>query len=291
MDEKLIKRASLFSVMAAVFLILIKSWTWWITDSMTLFASLLDSSIDLISSLINFVLVRYALRPADKEHPFGHGKAEYLSSLAQSGFIIGSSLFLMLSSFKLLIHPILSTLPIMGIIMSFVPIFVTAMLISYQRYVIKKTNNQAIRADMLHYFSDLLVNISVIISMFLSLCGFIYSDALFAIGIGIYIFIGAIKISKESIQNLLDKSLSEEDISKITEIALKQPLVRGIHDLKTRRSGNMSFIQLHIELPDNLPLVEAHDIAEKIEYDIRSSFKNAEVIVHQDPFSVVNMLK
>lgn len=284
---KLVKRATYFSVTFACILIIIKLFTWWITGSVSLLASLFDSSMDLLASLVNFVLIRYSLKPADEDHRFGHGKAESLAALAQSAFIIGSIVFLLLNSLKLLVNPQPVSHPILGIIISAISVALTLSLVMYQKYIIKLTNSQAIKADMLHYSSDLLMNIAVIIALILSWCGIIYADALFALLIGCYILFNAIKIIWIAIQDLLDKALPETDNEQILDIASSFSEVHGIHDLKTRRSGPMTFIQLHIELDDNMLLVEAHAIADKIEKLISQKFSPAEVIIHQDPLSVV----
>lgn len=288
MYQKLIKRATLFAVCSAIFLIGIKLWTWWLTGSISLLASLVDSSMDLLASLLNFFLVRYALKPADSDHQFGHGKAESLSSLAQSGFILGSALFLLLNSAKLLFHPAPLHEPMIGIIVSIISALITFFLVMYQRYVVRKTKSVAIRADMLHYLADLMVNLAVVLALFLSFLGFVYADATFAILIGLYIFYGAVKIAHESIQDLLDKALSAEDLDRIQSTIIQEPLVLGFHDLKTRRSGAMIFVQCHIELDAHLSFLLAHEITDRIETKIAHLFDHAEVLIHQDPIAIKN---
>lgn len=239
--------------------------------------------MDLLASLLNFCLIRFALKPADSDHQFGHGKAESLSSLAQSGFILGSAVFLLLNSIKSLSHPEPLNQPMFGIIVSIISIFVTFALVSYQRYVVKKTKSVAIRADMLHYFADLMVNIAVILALCLSYFGFVYADALFAILIGFYILYGAIKIGYESTQDLLDKALSTDDLERIEMVIDSFPEVKGFHDLKTRSSGQITFIQFHIELDEQLSLQAAHKITDDLEKKVASYFEHAEVLIHQDP--------
>lgn len=284
---KLVKKATYFAVIFAFILIIIKLFTWWITGSVSLLASLFDSSMDLLASTFNFVLIRYSLKPADEEHRFGHGKAESLAALAQSAFIIGSIVFLLLNSIKLLLNPEPIAYPLLGIIISFVSVVLTLSLVMYQKRIIKLTNSQAIKADMLHYSSDLMMNCAVIIALILSWCGIIYADAIFALLIGGYIFFSASKIAWIAIQDLLDKALPDTDNERILDIASAFSEVHGIHDLKTRRSGPMTFIQLHIELDDNMLLLKAHAIADKMEKLISQEFNPAEVIIHQDPLSVV----
>lgn len=285
--DRLVKRSTTFSICFALLLIAIKFVSWWITDSYSLLVSLFDSSMDFLASGLNFILIRYALKPPDDDHLFGHGKAESLAALAQSAFIIGSVIFLLFNSIKLVIHPTPVNYPIVGIIISSVSTVLTFALVSYQRHVIKLTGSNAIEADMLHYSADLLMNIAVIIALSLSWIGIVYADGVLALLIGGYIFFHAIKIMFVALQDLLDKALPESDNQKIYELAMSFSDIHGVHDIKTRRSGPITFVQLHIELDDNMPLVKAHAIADKLEKMVANQFSPAEVIVHQDPISVV----
>lgn len=285
--EKSVKKATLSAVLVSIFLIIIKLVTCWLTGSMSLFASLLDSSIDLLASGLNFFLVRYALKPADEEHTFGHGKAESLAALAQSTFIIGSATILLLSSIKSIIHPSDIQLPILGIVISAVSTVITFVLVLYQRHVITLTASKAVQADMLHYSSDMFMNIAVIFALCLSWYGITYADAIFAFFIALYIFYNAYKIAYNAIQDLLDRALPESDNIKVAKIVASFPDVHGFHDLKTRQAGPVKFIQLHVELDDNMPLIKAHAIADSIEKCISIEFSPATVIIHQDPISVM----
>ncbi|OCG21685.1 MULTISPECIES: cation diffusion facilitator family transporter [unclassified Gilliamella] len=285
--EKLVKRATLIAVLTSIVLILIKFITCWFTGSISLFASLLDSSIDLLASGFNFFLVRYALKPADADHTFGHGKAESLSALSQSAFIIGSAIILLLSSIRYFIHPSELQAPLLGIAVSTVSAVITGVLVLYQRYVVEITNSNAIQADMLHYFSDMLMNIAVIVALCLSWYGITYADVTFALFIALYICYSAYYIAYKAIQDLLDRALPDSDNVRIAEIVASYPEVRGFHDLKTRQAGTLKFIQLHLELDDDMTLVTAHAIADAIEKHISKEFSPATVIIHQDPISVV----
>ncbi|MCX8731139.1 cation diffusion facilitator family transporter [Gilliamella sp. B2969] len=285
--EKLVKRATLSAVLISIVLIIIKLLTCWLTGSISLLASLLDSSIDLLASGLNFFLVRYALKPADDDHTFGHGKAESLAALAQSTFIIGSATIVLLSSVKSVISPSEIQVPLLGIIISIISTVITAFLVLYQKYVIKLTRSKAIEADMLHYSSDMLMNIAVIFALALSWYGVAYADAFFAFFIALYICYSAYQIAYNAIQDLLDRALPDSDNVKIAEIIAAYPDVRGFHDLKTRQAGPLKFIQLHLELDDDMPLIQAHAIADSVEKRISEEFSPATVIIHQDPISVV----
>jgi ferrous-iron efflux pump FieF len=279
--------ASTAAVVTATLLILGKLIAWLMTDSSSLLASLTDSFMDVSASIINLLAIRYALAPADEEHRFGHGKAESLAGLIQSAFISGSALLLMMHG----ISSMLNQVPVVrleaGIWVSAGSILLTLLLVSFQSLVIRKTNSVAIKADMLHYRSDLLLNAGVLLALVLAGQGWHWADGLFAILIGLFLVWGAAHIGYESVQALLDRQLPEEEQARIMALCCAVEGVHGVHDLRTRQSGPTRFVQLHLELDDQLPLVQAHQIADEAELAVRQSFERMEVIIHMDPISVL----
>ncbi|HVK98548.1 MAG TPA: cation diffusion facilitator family transporter [Dongiaceae bacterium] len=281
---RLLHLASTASVLVATSLLLIKAYAWWISGSVSLLAALADSALDALASLLNFAAVRYSLQPADAEHRFGHGKAESLAGLGQSLFIMGSAVFLLVRAIDRMRHPQpLEQLDVaVGVML--VSILMTFGLVWYQRRVIAQTQSPAIQADSLHYLSDLLTNTGVIVALLLSWAGWQQVDPILAIAIALYIFYTAVRIWNQSIQLLLDRELPEEEQRRIEAIALRQKEVLGVHGLRTRQSGHVKIVQLHVELDGNMPLALAHRICDQIEADIRREFPNADVLIHQDPF-------
>ena len=279
--------ASTAAVVTATLLILGKLIAWLMTDSSSLLASLTDSFMDVSASIINLLAIRYALAPADEEHRFGHGKAESLAGLIQSAFISGSALLLMMHG----ISSMLNQVPVVrleaGIWVSAGSILLTLLLVSFQSLVIRKTNSVAIKADMLHYRSDLLLNAGVLVALVLAGQGWYWADGLFAILIGLFLVWGAVHIGYESVQALLDRQLPAEEQARIMALCCAVEGVHGVHDLRTRQSGPTRFVQLHLELDDQIPLVKAHQIADEAELAVRQSFERMEVIIHMDPISVL----
>ncbi|MDG6258778.1 cation diffusion facilitator family transporter [Glaesserella parasuis] len=282
-----VKRAANFAVIVAATLIIAKAFAWWQTGSMAILAAMTDSLVDLFASLTNMLVLRFALQPADDDHTFGHGKAESLAALAQSAFITGSATFLLLQGIQRLTEPQLVQSSELGIAISLFSIVLTAALVWYQKKVVKLTQSPAIEADSLHYQTDLYMNAAILVAMILNIYGVIYADALFAIGIALYILFNAAKMCWEAVQSLLDKALPQEEVDQIWAIALQHPRIIGIHDVKTRRAGAIRFIQLHLELDDHLPLVIAHDITDSLEQKILAAFPHSEVIIHQEPTTIV----
>ncbi|HEB79007.1 MAG TPA: cation diffusion facilitator family transporter [Rhodospirillales bacterium] len=280
--------ATYASISVAGTLIAVKLGAWLATESVSLLSTLLDSLLDAGASLINLLAVRRALEPADKAHRFGHGKAEPLSGLAQSGFICGSAAILVIQAGDRFLHPRPIQNTDIGYVVMVFAIVLTIGLLIFQKYVVRKTGSIAISSDSLHYQTDVLINLSVILSLFLtSEMGWTSADPLFAIAIAVYIVFSARKIWRRALNLLMDRELPEEDRRRIEEIALSHPGVRGMHDLRTRSSGARAFIQLHLELNGSISLNEAHEIAEAVMYKLEAAFPNAEVIIHEDPEGVM----
>ena len=284
--RRLLHLATTASVATAAILIVAKLVAWLLTGSVSVLASLVDSMMDALASLINLFAVRYSLQPADAEHRYGHGKAEALAGLGQSTFIAGSAVFLVLESIDRLIHPKPLTALAVGIAVILFAMFLTLILVIFQRYIISRTGSTAIKADSLHYLTDLVTNAGILAALILGALGWPGLDPWFALGIAVYILYSAWQIGREAIQLLMDRELPGEVRRRIVELAYAQPLVRGVHDLRTRQSGHIYFIQLHLELDDNLPLRKAHAVADEVVHNIRETFAGAEVIVHQDPASL-----
>ncbi len=279
----LLKLASVASVVTAVFLIIAKLAAWSVTGSVSLLASLVDSVMDSIASLINLFAIRYSLQPADEQHRFGHGKAEPLAGLAQAAFIAGSAVFLVFHAIdRLRFTQSLDQIGI-GLWVMVLAIVMTVGLLAIQRYVIKKTGSTAIRADSLHYMTDLLTNMCVLLALYLSSLGWTWADPVFAIAVAVYIFYSSWQIGHEAFQQLMDRELPDDILEQIQATAMSHPEVKGTHETRTRQAGHTRFVQLHLELDPELPLKTAHAIADQVEAEILSFLPGAEVLIHQDP--------
>jgi len=276
--------ATIASVAVAAILVLIKLVAFFLTDSMAMLATLADSMLDTVASLVTLYAVHHSLTPADREHRFGHGKAESLAGLAQAAIISGSSVFLLLTASDRLVHPVSISHSMIGIIVMLISIALTIALVWYQRYVISRTESLAITADSIHYLSDILVNVSVIVALILSdVLGWYVADPIFGLLVAGYIIYSAWKILRQSLEHLMDHELPEEARERINSIVLSHAEVSSLHDLRTRTSGQDQFIQLHLEMDGELSLLEAHRISDEVEAMVREAFPQAEVIIHEDP--------
>ena len=284
---RLMRRATYASVATASLLLAVKIGAWLLTDSLSLLATLVDSLLDIAASVLNMLAVRHAVMPADQDHRFGHGKLEPLAALGQAAFVTGSAIFLLIAAGQRFLYPRPVQDGETGIAVMLVSMAATVALVLYQRRVIRKTGSLAIRADSLHYLSDLLVNGAVILALSLWMSfEWAWVDPAFAIGIALYILFTAGRIVAGALDMLMDREWPQADRARIVEIVKAHPQVLGMHDLRTRAAGPNSFVQLHLELDGRMSLYRANVIADTIETELHTAFPEVEVIIHQDPHGV-----
>lgn len=290
-NARLLSLAALASVVTAALLIAVKIVAWVLTGSVGMLASLVDSVLDLLVSSINMLAIRYALKPADAEHRFGHGKIESIAGLAQAAFVAGSACFLILHAIDRLRFPQPLADVTAGIGVLAFSIVMTGVLLSVQGYVIRRTGSTAIRADALHYRSDVLTNLGIIVALILVQYGWTWTDPVIAMAISVYIITTAIQIAGDSLRQLTDSELEPGLRNRILSSAHNHSEVLGIHDMRTRQAGQTRFVQLHLDLDQRLPLSRAHEIADEVEARIREILPGAEIIIHQDPVTKADKSK
>ncbi|MEQ8167170.1 MAG: cation diffusion facilitator family transporter, partial [Alphaproteobacteria bacterium] len=233
--ERLLRRATYLAVGVALLLAAVKAVAWFLTGSVSLLSSFIDSLLDAVASAVNLIAVREALRPATAAYRFGRGKLEPMAGLFQAAFISGSALLLFSEAIERLVEPEPIRAGGFGIAVMLFSIVATVALVWFQRHVVRRTKSLAISADSLHYTGDLLANSAVIIAILLTTqLGWHMADPIFGLGIAGYILYNAWRIAVRAFQMLLDRELDEADRDKIRAIAMSHPEVMALHDLRTR---------------------------------------------------------
>ncbi len=286
MTEKarLTVNAALASVAAALFLLLLKGAAAWQTGSVAMLGSLADTALDLLASLVTLYGVRLAATPADHDHRFGHGKAEALAALFQVALITASAAAIGWRAVVRLTEEQRATHVEFGVGVSLVAIGVTFALLAYQRKIIAQTGSVAIRADNIHYQSDLLLNLAVAAALLLDqVAGFTGADPIFGIAIALWLAWGAFKASSQAIDQLMDKEWPEEKRRRFLDAAARHPQLKGIHDFRTRRSGSRDFAQFHMYVAPDMTVEAAHHVMDEVEARIAKEFPGVEVLIHLDP--------
>ncbi|MES2441722.1 MAG: cation diffusion facilitator family transporter [Pseudomonadota bacterium] len=280
----LARRAALASVAAALLLGALKGYAAWKTGSVAVLASLADSLLDLVASLVTLGGVHWAAQPADREHRFGHGKAEALAALFQVAVIAISAAAILFRAVEALIAAQPSGDPEYGIGVSLIAIAATLALTRYQAHVVRQTGSIAIGTDRVHYTSDLMLNGAVIAALLLdNYAGLSGADALFGIAIAFWLMFGAWRASIAAIDQLMDKEWPEAKRRHFVEVAARHPELKGLHDLRTRTSGNKDFVQFHVWMDPGLTIREAHDVIDAVEHRLAGEFPGTEILIHIDP--------
>lgn len=286
--SELLKRVTIASVSVAITLAILKFMAWWLTDSVSLLASLMDSATDILASGVNLLAVRYAMQDADDDHHYGHGKAESLSAIAQGMFIAGSSVFLILNAVPRLFTPIPLSHDWVGIMVMLISMLATFTLVLYQYQVLKKVDSQSVRADNLNYLNDLLTNTGVLLALLLSsIFGLSIADPLLAICVALWMLWGVWQIIREAIATLMDVALPPQEMAKIEDAIKSVPGILGVHRLRARRMAEWRMVDMHLEFPDGISLYDAHAINDKVEAAIAARFEGpCEIMIHLEPKSV-----
>ena len=280
----LMRLAANAAVATGLFMLFIKALAFVVTNSIAMLASMADSALDVFGSFINLLAVRQALTPADREHRFGHGKAEPLAGLAQGAFISGSAIFLVVQGVQRLIDPRPIEHGALGLAVMVVSIVAALALVMLQRHVVRRTGSIAINADFMHYLADIVINAGVVVAILLATrLGMPLADPVVGILVAGVLAFGVVRIVRQSYDQLMDRELPNADRDRIKAIVMRHPAVFDMHDLRTRAAGARTFIQVHIELDPTLSLFRAHSISDEVEAEIRAAFPLAEIIIHQDP--------
>ena len=283
-QHALLRRATRASLAVALALIVLKAGAWWWTGAVSLLASLIDSTTDALASAVTLVAVHASLQPADDEHRFGHGKLEPLAGLAQAVLVLASALGLAWSAVQRLRYPEPIALGGVGIAVMVVASAATLGLVRFQRRVAAATRSSAINADRLHYESDLLMNGVVVLSLAATTwLGWALIDPLLGLAVAVLVARSAWQIAWDSVQLLMDREFPDAERHVVAAAVLAHPEVRGLHDLRTRRSGTQAFIQFHVELDATMSLREAHVVTDAIETALRAAYAHAEILIHVDP--------
>jgi len=288
-SDSLNRSAAFASISVAVFLVALKAWAAWSTGSTAMLGSLADTVLDLIASMATLAGVWIAAQPEDDKHRFGHGKAEALAAMFQVVLISISALGLAFRAAEQLLHGARTQSADAGIGVSIAAIAATFALIAWQRYVIRRTRSLAIATDNVHYQSDLFLNLAVIAALALDQYGGIAgADPVFGLAIAAWLGWSGWNASETAIEQLMDKEWPDEKRHRFLEVMARNPALRGVHDFRTRTSGNRDFVQFHVWVDPQMTVIDAHRVMDEIEEELLREFPDVEILIHPDPEGLIN---
>ncbi|MCD4668208.1 MAG: cation diffusion facilitator family transporter [Sulfurimonas sp.] len=284
---RLEKKATVVSTSVAGVLVLMKMTVGVMSGSIAVLASAIDSMLDLVVSLFNYFALHTAEKDPDDQFHYGRGKIEPLAAVIEGAIVSLSAFFILYEALVKISHPRDTAHMPESIAVMIASFIITAFLVYFLNYVAKKTKNMVIKADALHYKTDLYSNGAVLMALVLiSYTAEELIDPVLGIGIAIYMIYSAIPIIKEGVLMLLDAALESEDVEKIIEVIKSEPVVTDYHFLQTRESGSNIFISVHLVFNVSISLYDAHLIGDKIEDKIKALFQDNQthVLIHMDPY-------
>lgn len=286
---KLTRSAAFASIGVAVLLLGLKGWAAWSTGSTAMLGSLADTTLDLVASIATLLGVWIAAQPADDKHRFGHGKAEAIAAMFQIVLISISALAIASRAVEEFLAESRVERAESGIAVSGVAIALTLALVAWQRHVIRKTGSIAIQTDSVHYHSDLLLNVAVIGALVLDQYGGLKgADPLFGFGIAAWLGWGAWNASQDVLDQLMDHEWPEEKKDRFLQVLARHPDITGVHDMRTRTSGNRDFVQFHVWVDPEMTVREAHRVMDELEHRLAVEFPDTEILIHPDPEGLVD---
>lgn len=278
------RSAALASISVALLLVGLKVWAAWTTGSTAMLGSLADTVLDLVASVATLAGVWVAAQPDDEHHRFGHGKAEALAAMFQVVLISISALSLAARAVGQWVAGARPEEAEGGIAVSAIAILATLALLAWQHRVIRQTGSLAIATDHVHYQSDLFLNLAVIAALAIDqYAGVAGADPFFGLAIALWLGWGAWGASQAAVDQLMDKEWPAAKRARFLEVVARHPELRGLHDLRTRTSGDRDFVQFHVAVDPAMTIRDAHDVMDDIEAKLLIEFPGVEILIHPDP--------
>ncbi len=280
-----IRRLALWGIPLSLGVMGLKMLAWWLTGSVALLSDGLESLVNVVAAFIAFFVIRYAQKPADHDHPFGHHKAEYLSAVTEGVMIVVAALMIVQEAIGHLANPQPMQAPVLGLAINFVAGVINGIWALTLIRAGRTYRSPALMADGQHIMSDVYTSIGVLIGLLLALgTGHPIFDPVLAILVAINILYQGWKVISTSIDGLMDKAVLPEEENIIKDaIARNAEGSLGVHDLKTRRAGAVTFVDFHMVVPAAMPVREAHRICDRLEDAIRAIHAGAEITIHVEP--------
>ena len=286
-DGALRRMASIVALVVALGLVVVKIWAWLATGSISLLTSAADGLVDVLASTVTFAGVRYAARPADRGHRYGHGKAEAVAAFVQALLLTAAAIGLGVESVQRLFVPQSLNQTGFGIWVIVGSSVAAAGLVAMQTLVVRRTGSTAIAADRAHYMTDVAVNIAVLVALLLErFLDWTRADAIGALAISVYMLWNARGMAADALFQLLDRELHETERARVQTAVLGCDGVQAVHDIRTRNGGDRVFVEFHVEVDGALSVAAGHAIADRVERAVQGLFETADVTAHLEPAGI-----
>ncbi|HET6507691.1 MAG TPA: cation diffusion facilitator family transporter [Baekduia sp.] len=277
-------RSALGSVVAAAFLVTLKLVAGLVSGSLGLVAEAVHSGTDLVAALLTFLALRVAIRPPDRDHPYGHGKAEHLAALGEGGFLVLASAFIGIQAIGRLVeggdHQVDANVWTFGVLAVVLVVDITRMTVSRRAAV--RHGSPALASNALHFASDMVGTIAVLIGLLLTRAGTPAADSVAALVVAVLVVTAAVRLMRRNVDVLMDATPEEAQATARAAIVAAEPTVE-LRRLRVRAAAGRNFVEATIAVPPDAALGEGHAVADSIEEAVRHALPGSDVVVHVEP--------
>ncbi|MFN3505460.1 MAG: cation diffusion facilitator family transporter [Caldimicrobium sp.] len=287
-------KLTLLSLVVSLFICALKFFAYFLTKSISIYSDALESIINIFSAFLAMLGIKFALKPPDEEHPYGHTKIEYFIAIIEGLFVLFASFSILWKAIKSFLNPEPLSYINMGIMLISLSLILNGILAWIIYRIGKREASPILISHSIHLFTDVLTSLGVVIAIFLvKIFNFWYIDPLLAILISLNILFMGYKIFKEAINSLLDMSVSpnkREEIKQIIDKTIFESTINniGIHNFKSRKAGRKDFIEFHLTVPKDTTVEEAHSLCDEIEKKIKDNYPEVSVTIHVEPHKEYN---
>jgi cation diffusion facilitator family transporter len=284
-DRSIVSRLAFWGIPISIGVMGLKMLAWWVTGSVALLSDGLESFVNVTAAFIAYFVIRYAERPADDDHQFGHHKAEYISAVVEGVLIVVAAVLIIQEAWGALSSPSVMEAPVLGLAINAVAGIINAVWATILIRTGTRFRSPALTADGHHIMSDVVTSAGVFVGLILAVVtGYGILDPLLAIFVAVNILWQGYKVISHSLGGLMDKALEpDEEAAVRAAITTHATGVLDVHDLKSRRAGAAAFIDFHLVVPASMPVGEAHDICDRLEDAIKEVIPGATLAIHVEP--------
>lgn len=283
--DPIVERLALWGIPMAFGVMGLKLLAWWVTGSVALLSDGLESTVNVVAAFIAYFVIRYAQRPADHDHQFGHHKAEYISAVVEGALIIVAAIMIVQEAWGALFAPKLLDAPVLGLAINGLAAVINGIWATILIRTGKAHRSPAMTADGQHIMSDVVTSAGVFVGLVLAVStGYAILDPALAILVALNILFQGYKVIAHSVGGLMDKALEPDEEATVREtITAHSQGALGVHDLRSRRAGAAAFIDFHLVVPADMKVSEAHAICDRLEDAIKAVIPGSTLAIHVEP--------
>ncbi|MDB5400420.1 MAG: hypothetical protein QOD93_7490 [Acetobacteraceae bacterium] len=279
------ERLALGSMVAGCLVLGLKGAAWWLTGSAALYSDALESIVNVAASLIAWVALRFAARPADANHPYGHDKAEFFAAVIEGVLITVAALLIFDEAWNTWWRVRSLEAPFRGIALNVVATVINAVWSSVLITAGRRLRSPALAADGRHLLTDVVTSVGIVIGVFLAVfTGRMILDPILAAATGVYVLWSGIRMIFSSVSGLMDEAPEPAVVNRIRELVANSAAgAIEAHDLRTRHAGRLTFLEFHLVVPGSMTVARAHQICDRIEDALKAEMGHLMITIHVEP--------